>query len=178
MNWKSYLAGIVVAALVAAGATWQVQSWRYQAQLATIVTSHQIEIIAREEALETMKDAAIHQLRVQQTQQREQARRLATLDAKHYKELRHAQNEATRLRADLAAGRRRLYVDTVRAANAASGDPVPGNAGTAGVDDGAVRTHLHPTTARRLVGITVDADECARKLIALQEWRRIANATQ
>lgn len=170
MNWKTYLVMIGMAALVATAAAWRIQSWRCQVELADIAATHQADIKIKDETIQAMKDAASHRLQAQQTRQQEQAKRIAAIDAKHYKELRHAQDEATRLRADLASGRRRLYVDTVTASNPASSDPVPGNASTASLDDGADRVELHPAIAGRLVGITGDADECAAKLIGLQKW--------
>ncbi len=170
MSWKSHLVVIAMTALVATAATRKIQSWRWQSELANVTIEHQAEISAKDKMLQAMKDEASRQLQAQQAQQQEQAKRIATLDAKHYKELRHAQNEATRFRTDLAAGRLRLYVDIASPANSAGRNSVPGNSEAAHLDDGNIRTELHPEIATRLVSITSDADECARKLTGLQQW--------
>lgn len=90
-------------------------------------------------------------------------RLLLELDTKHTMELTNAQADITKLRADVAAGHRRLSVKarcpTVRASGTA-----------AGVDDAEARAELDPAAAGRVVGITADGDEGLIALAGLQEY--------
>jgi hypothetical protein len=49
---------------------------------------------------------------------------------------------------------------------------VPGGTNTPSLDDGVVRAELHPEVAQGLIDIISDADQCAARLTALQEWVR------
>lgn len=95
--------------------------------------------------------------------------RLAANDQQRYGELRHAQQEIERLSAAVADGSRRL---SVRASCPAASGGVPAATGAGRLDDGAQRADIHDEDARRIVAITGDADACAVKLTALQEWAR------
>jgi len=94
---------------------------------------------------------------------------LATLDQQRYGELRHAQQEIERLSAAVADGTRRL---SVRASCPAAAGSLSAATGAGRLDDGSQRADIHEEDARRIVGITGDADACAVKLTALQEWAR------
>lgn len=95
--------------------------------------------------------------------------RLATLDQQRYGELRHAQQEIERLSAAVADGSRRL---SVRASCPAAASGLSAATGTGSLDDGSQRADIHEEDAGRIVAITGDADACAVKLTALQEWAR------
>ncbi len=95
--------------------------------------------------------------------------RLAANDQQRYGELRHAQQEIERLSAAVADGTRRL---SVRASCPASAGSVSASTGAGRLDDGSQRAEIHEEDARRIVAITGDADACAVKLTALQEWAR------
>jgi len=95
--------------------------------------------------------------------------RLTANDQQRYGELRHAQQEIERLSAAVADGARRL---SVRASCPASAGSVSASTGAGRLDDGSQRADIHEEDARRIVGITGDADACAVKLTALQEWAR------
>lgn len=95
--------------------------------------------------------------------------RLAANDQQRYGELRHAQQEIERLSAAVADGARRL---SVRASCPAAAGDMSAATGAGRLDDGSQRADIHEEDARRIVGITGDADACAVKLIALQEWAR------
>lgn len=105
----------------------------------------------------------------QQAERRDLEGRLAANDQQRYGELRHAQQEIERLSAALADGSRRL---SVRAACPAAAGSVSAATGAGRLDDGSQRADIHEEDARRIVAITGDADACAVKLTALQEWAR------
>jgi prophage endopeptidase len=105
----------------------------------------------------------------QQAERQDLESRLAANDQQRYGELRHAQQEIERLSAAVADGSRRL---SVRASCPVAASGVPAATGTGRLDDGAQRADIHEEDARRIVAITGDADACAVKLTALQEWAR------
>ncbi|MFP5340246.1 MAG: lysis system i-spanin subunit Rz, partial [Gammaproteobacteria bacterium] len=105
----------------------------------------------------------------QQAERLDLESRLAASDQQRYGELRHAQQEIERLSAAVADGSRRL---SVRASCPASAGSVPAPTGAGRLDDGAQRADIHDEDARSIVAITGDADACAVKLTALQEWAR------
>ncbi len=108
-------------------------------------------------------------IRQQQAERLDLESRLAASDQQRYGELRHAQQEIERLSAAVADGSRRL---SVRASCPASAGGVSAATGAGRVDDGSQRADIHEEDARRIVAITGDADACAVKLTALQEWAR------
>lgn len=157
------LAAAVLAlmALSAAGA-WQWQGNAYGKQLADQAKAH-------ETFLRQVAEANAAVILKQQAERRTLEVRLDTLDQQRYGELRHAQQEIERLSAAVADGTRRL---SVRASCPAAAGDVSAATGTGRLDDGGQRADIHEEDARRIVGITGDADACAVKLTALQEWAR------
>lgn len=119
-----YLAALRIAAVVLAvgavfAAGWTAQGWRWE---------------ARQAALERDYDAARDKAVAEAEARRQRvAAAYARLDAQHYQEMTDAQADLDRLRADLAAGRKRLLVHAACPAPAA----VPAGAGTPGVGDAA-----------------------------------------
>lgn len=105
----------------------------------------------------------------QQAERQDLEGRLAANDQQRYGELRHAQQEIERLSAAVADGTRRL---SVRASCPAAASDLSAATGAGRVDDGSQRADIHEEDARRIVAITGDADACAVKLTALQEWAR------
>jgi len=105
----------------------------------------------------------------QQAERQDLEGRLAANDQQRYGELRHAQQEIERLSAAVADGTRRL---SVRASCPAAAGSLSASTGAGRLDDGGQRADIHEEDARRIVGITGDADACALKLTALQEWAR------
>jgi hypothetical protein len=105
----------------------------------------------------------------QQAERQDLEGRLAANDQQRYGELRHAQQEIERLSAALADGSRRL---SVRASCPAAAGGVSASTGAGRVDAGTVFANIHPEDAAAIVRITGDADACAVKLTALQEWAR------
>ena len=147
--------------------------------LAVVAGGQQVRVLSaqsslaayRAEVSERDRLAAVAAFQESQRRQAERAAllsRLADQDAAHYQELTDVQTENDRLSADLRATRQRLSVRTV--ARCPAGVPAATSAGR--MDDAAERTDIHPEDAGRIVAITGDADACAVKLTALQEWAR------
>jgi prophage endopeptidase len=84
-------------------ATWKVDTWRYGKQLARMNASHQA-------ALTAISNAAAAQARQALERQQATQKALAELDAKASTEKAHALAENEKLRADVAAGDRRLRI--------------------------------------------------------------------
>jgi len=158
-----------------------VPSWAWWVlALAVVAGGQQIRVLSAQS--DASKAQAEHQTHLRQVaeanaavilkQQAERLaleQRLATLDQQRYGELRHAQQEIERLSAALADGSLRL---SVRAACPAAAGSVSAATGAGRLDDGGQRADIHEEDARRIVAITGDADACAVKLTALQEWAR------
>lgn len=163
-QYKLAAAGVVVLVLCALsfGAAWQWQGNAYGKQLAEKDVEHQVFLRQVAEA-----NAAV--ILKQQAERQDLEGRLAANDQQRYGELRHAQQEIERLSAAVADGSRRL---SVRANCPASAGGVPAATSSGRLDDGAQRADIHEEDAGRIVGITGDADACAVKLTALQEWAR------
>lgn len=155
------LAAAVLMGLAAAGA-WSWQANAYGKQLSDLRSTHAAQLLLIAEASErAIRDQAQARLLLE-TQ-------LDLLDKQRYGELRNAQANTDRLATELAAATRRL---SVRTAPAGATPGVPAAPGAASVDDGGQRADLHPETATGIVAITGEADQCAVKLTALQEWAR------
>lgn len=161
---KLISAGAAVLALMAVSAAgaWQWQGNAYGKRLADQATAHETHLRQVAEA-----NAAV--ILKQQAERQDLEGRLAANDQQRYGELRHAQQEIERLSAAVADGSRRL---SVRASCSAAAGGVSASTGAGRVDDGSQRADIHAEDARRIVAITGDADACAVKLTALQEWAR------
>lgn len=90
-------------------------------------------------------------------------RLLLELDTKHTTELTNAQADLKRLRADVAAGERRLSVIARCPAVRTATTPTS-------VDDDQARAELDPAHGQRIIGITADGDEGLIALAGLQEY--------
>lgn len=87
---------------------------------------------------------------------------LADLDTQHTQERERANQTNASLRADVAAGQRRLSV-LATSCSAGSG-------AAAGVGHAEARAELDPAVAERIVRIANDGDDAIRQLTALQDW--------
>ena len=83
--------------------TWKVDAWRHGKQLADLSASHQADLTA-------ISSAAAVQVRQALERQQATQKALAELDAKATTEKAHALAENEKLRADVAAGDRRLRI--------------------------------------------------------------------
>ena len=135
------------------GAAWRWQVNSYERQISEIRTEY--------------AEAQAAAIRKQQADRAALEQRIGDIDQQRYGELRHAQQEIDRLSAAIADGSRRL---SVRASCPAGG--VPAAAGAVRLDAGTQRIDIHPADAAAIVRITGDADACAVKLSALQDWAR------
>ncbi|MHA6476199.1 lysis system i-spanin subunit Rz [Stutzerimonas sp. KH-1] len=163
-QYKLIALAAAVLALMALSATgaWQWQGNAYGKRLADQAQAH-------ETFLRQVAEANAAVILKQQAERLDLESRLAASDQQRYGELRHAQQEIDRLSAAVADGSRRL---SVRASCPAAAGGVPEAAGASRLDDGSQRANIHEEDARRIVAITGDADACAVKLTALQEWAR------
>lgn len=151
----------VLALAVVAGAQ-QVRVLSAQSDAAQAQAEHQNH-------LRQVAEANAEVILKQQAERQDLESRLAANDQQRYGELRHAQQEIDRLSAAVADGSRRL---SVRASCPAAASGLSAATGTGRVDDGNQRADIHEEDAGRIVAITGDADACAVKLTALQEWAR------
>ncbi|MBD8235163.1 lysis system i-spanin subunit Rz [Pseudomonas fluorescens] len=139
---------------------WQVQAWRYGAQL-------ELQSVVHAQALSQQSQAILQQ------QQAEQAKRLAleqqlnTSDQHHTQELNDAQRNQAALRDRLATADVRLSVllDTV-----AIGCTVPAAPTASGVVHATSRARLDPAHAQRIIRITDDGDNALIALRACQAY--------
>ena len=161
------LGAILLAMVISAAGAWQVQDWRYQAQLAQFG-----EAVA--------KDAGARALAVVGVLQDEQGKRAALEDrlkaddeASH-KERTRVQKDTQKLRDDLATTALRLSV--VLASGAGTGECLSAAAGPGGVVHGGARAELDPAHAQRIIGITGDGDEGLTALAACQGYAREVQA--
>lgn len=145
---------------------WLVNGWRLGAELAQVRAGHAAE-------LQVIAETGAMALAEQQRALAALEARLAKSETLYYGKLKDAEKNTDRLVADLSAARQRLRV---RTAPAACGDGVPAAAIAASLDDGGQRADIHPEDAAALVRITGEADACAVKLTALQEWARSVSA--
>ena len=106
--------------------TWKVDAWRYGKQLTDLSASHQAD-------LTTISNAAAAQVRQALERQQAAQKALVELDAKATVEKTRDLAENERLRADVAAGDRRLRI--AGRCSADSGN-LPNTASTARLDDG------------------------------------------
>ncbi|EJT7257486.1 lysis protein [Salmonella enterica] len=116
------------------------------------------------------RDTATHNLKLanatitdMQTRQRD----VAALDARYTKELADAQNQIDALERDVAAGRRRLYV------NATCSAVVRKTTATPGVDDG-TGPRLNPTAERNYYTLRKRIEKARKQIDGLQSYIKSA----
>ncbi|NVZ35839.1 lysis protein [Pseudomonas sp. A4002] len=149
------LLGFCLLFAVSAGVAWQVQAWRYGAQLEHL--------------------QALHAAALSQQQQAEQDKRLAleqqlsASDQQHTRELSDAQRAQAHLRDRLATADVRLSV-LLDASDSASGCTMPATAPSGSLVHGAPRARLDPAHAQRIIGITDDGDNAMIALRACQAY--------
>lgn len=156
------LAAILLAMVVTAAGTWQVQDWRYDGRLAKQAGLHADDLAA-------ITNAATAQARAEQDKRLDTEQALATSDQKHTKELSDAQRNQARLRDQLATADVRL---SVLLEDPASGCNVPTTTTTVGVVHAARRAQLDPAHAQRIIAITDDGDNAVIALRACQAYVR------
>lgn len=151
MRWLGALRLIGVCLLMAF--VWQVQAWRYGAQL-------ELQSISYAQALSQQGQAA-------QNQRLALEQQLNASDQQHSQELSHAQRNQAALRDRLATADVRLSVllDT-----AARGCAVPTSTTAGSMVHAAPRARLDPAHAQRIIRITDDGDNALIALRACQAY--------
>lgn len=113
------------------------------------------------------KTLRIEELEVSEASRKNTIKLLAELDTQHTQERERANQTNAGLRADVAAGKRRLSVLATSCAVRATGT-------AASLDHAEARAELDPATAERIVAIANDGDDAIRALSALQDYVRTA----
>lgn len=146
-DWMNNNLSIVLAFVVGAAITWWVEGLRWAADVSKLKEAHTTE-------LKKISDQAVIDLTNQRKRTEAAQTALAALDAKHTKELADEQAKNDRLRADVAAGTRRVRI---AAANLATCQLV-GNSisGTGGVGD-ATQVELSGTGGRAVLDLRASA---------------------
>ncbi|AZE53552.1 hypothetical protein C4K03_1381 [Pseudomonas synxantha] len=139
---------------------WQLQAWRYGAQLEHQAASHL-------QALNQQNQAALNRQRTEQEKRLALELQLTTSDQQHSQELTNAQRNQAALRDRLATADVRLSVllDTT-----ASGCAVPATSTPGDVVHAAPRARLDPAHAQRIIRITDDGDSALIALRACQAY--------
>lgn len=161
---RYHLMGRVLLWAVVAGVVWQIQAWRYGAQL-----EHQAALHAA--ALSQQSQAAARQQQLEQEKRQALEQQLGASDRQHTQELSDAQRDQARLRDRLATADVRLSV-LLDPRDAASGCTVPATATSGGMVHDAPRARLEPAHAQRIIGITDDGDNALIALRACQAYVR------
>jgi len=156
------LLGYFLLLVMAAGLTWQVQAWRYDAQLERLSAVHA-------QALDQQTRQALHQQQAEQDRRLALEQQLNASDRQHAQELSDAQRHQAVLRDRLATADVRLSV-LLDATEPANGSSVPAPAPAGGVVHAAPRARLDPAHAQRIIAITDDGDNAVIALRACQAY--------
>ncbi|MGK9415210.1 lysis system i-spanin subunit Rz [Pseudomonas cedrina] len=138
---------------------WQMQAWRYGAQLERQAAGHAW-------ALSQQNQAAYAQQQAGQQKRLVLEQQLNTLDQQHTQELSDAQRHQAALRDRLATADVRLSV----LLDASSGCTVPASTTSGSVVHAAPRARLDPAHAQRIIRITDDGDNALIALRACQAY--------
>ena len=160
MNSGRWLALVVLVA-IACFSTWKVDAWRYGKQLADLNAAHQAD-------LTSIANAAAAQARQALEKQQAIQKALAELDAKATKEKMNDLAENEKLRADVAAGDRRLRI---AGRCSASSSNMPDTAVAARLDDGGT-VELAGAAGRTVFDIRAGIIKDRLALKGLQDFAR------
>lgn len=160
MTPAQILGAILLAMVISAASTWQVQDWRYDGKLADQADQFKTDLgLVSAAAAKQARDETDKRLALEQ--------QLAGQDQQHTKELSDAQRNQARLRDQLATADVRL---SVLLEDSASGCDVPATPGAVGVVHAARRAQLDPAHAQRIIAITDAGDQGLIALRACQEY--------
>ena len=151
--------GLALLVAIACFSTWKVDAWRYGKELASLSAAHQSDLSAITSAVNTQVRQALDKQRAA-----EQAR--ADLDAKTTKEKAYALAENEKLRADVAAGDRRLRI---AGRCSASSSNLPDTTSAARLDDGGT-VELAGAAGRAVFDIRAGIIKDRTALKGLQEY--------
>ena len=164
MTAGQILAAILLAMVISAAGTWQVQDWRMGKKLAEQAGLHKDDLTA-------ITNAAADQARDETDKRLALEQQLAGQDQQHTRELSDAQRNQAVLRDRLATSDVRLSV-LLDATDSAAGCNVPAAPGAVGLVHGAARAQLDPAHAQRILAITGDGDQGLIALRACQAYVR------
>ncbi|EIK69063.1 phage protein [Pseudomonas synxantha BG33R] len=139
---------------------WQVQAWRYRAQL-------ELQSVVHAQALSQQSQAILRQQQAEQTKRLALEQQLSTSDHQHIQELNDAQRNQAALRDRLATADVRL---SVLLDSAATGCTVPATSAAGSMVHAAPRARLDPAHAQRIIRITDDGDSALIALRACQAY--------
>lgn len=139
---------------------WQVQAWRYRAQL-------ELQSVVHAQALSQQSQAILRQQQAEQTKRLALEQQLSTSDHQHIQELNDAQRNQAALRDRLATADVRL---SVLLDSAATGCTVPASTTAGSLVHAAPRARLDPAHAQRIIRITDDGDSALIALRACQAY--------
>lgn len=142
-------------------------AWTWQANAYGKDLADQAEAYSTDR--EQAATAVINWQETQQDARRALEDRLQANDETHYKELRDAQTNQSRLRDRIATAEQRLSV-LLNTAATNGGGRLPATAGTCGVVHGGTRAELDPAAAQRIFAITGDGDQGLIALAACQSY--------
>ncbi|TWR61223.1 lysis protein [Pseudomonas marginalis] len=165
MTTPQKLAVLLIAMIIAFGAAWQVQAWRYAGKLAS-------QAALQADDLNNLTQAALRQQQAEQDKRLATEQQLAVSDQQHTRELSDAKRNQALLRDRLATADVRLSV-LLDASDSASGCKVSAAPSSIGVVHAAGRAQLDPAHAQRIIGITDAGDQ---GLIALKACQAYINA--
>ena len=161
MGWRGYAAAVSVGALIAGGAAWKAQSWRYGSEIAEMKSDQAARVAdAQRQAREILERrvAEVGQINEQN----------AKAEWAAYGGMRNAQVQDDALRADVDAGRQRLHV-AATCPPASSGVPKAGTAARLG--DGA-RAELDPAARSDYFALRAGIRRLTAQLAACQGYQR------
>lgn len=139
---------------------WQIQAWRYAAQI-------ELQSVAHAQALSQLSQAAVERQQAEQSKRLALEQQLNTSDQQHTQELSDAQRNQAALRDRLATADVRL---SVLLDSAATGCTVPASTTPGSVVHAAPRARLDPAHAQRIIRITDDGDSALIALRACQAY--------
>jgi prophage endopeptidase len=103
MGWRGYAAALAAGALIAGGAAWKAQGWRYGAEIASLKADESARVAdSQRQAREILERRVAEVGRINE--------RNAKAEWAAYGGMRNAQVQDDGLRADVDAGRQRLHV--------------------------------------------------------------------
>lgn len=156
-GWKGYAAALAVGAIVAGGAAWKAQSWRYGAEIAAMQADRSALVAeAQRHAREILAQRVAEVGQINE--------RNAKAEWAAYGGMRNAQVQDDGLRADVDTGRQRLHVAAT--CPAAGGGVSPAGTG-ARVGDG-TRAELDPAARSDYFALRAGIRQVTAQLAACQ----------
>ena len=153
--------GLALMVVISCFATWKVDAWRYGKELASLAASHQAD-------LTTISNAAANQARQALEKQQATQKALAELDAKATTEKARDLAKNEKLRADVAAGDRRLRIAGRCSADSSN---LPDTTSSTSLDDGGT-VELAGAAGRTVFDIRAGVIKDRAALKGLQEYVR------